>query len=105
MLGKTLQDALNKQINAEAYSSYLYLAMSAHCEANNLPGMAKWLRVQAEEEKGHAMRLFDYVNERGGRVVLEAIPQPPVEYASPVALFEQVLAHEQKITASIHELY
>lgn len=70
-----MQDAINKQINAEISSAYLYLSMSAYCAANNRPGCAHWMRVQWEEELSHAMRLFEHVNDRGGRAVLRAIPQ------------------------------
>lgn len=105
MLSKTIQDALNDQIQKEFASSYLYLAMAAYCETQNLPGMAKWLKVQAEEERGHAMRIFEYVNDRGGTVILKAIEQPPAEFGTPVEVFEKVLAHEQKVTASINDLY
>jgi ferritin len=105
MISKTMQDALNEQIQKEYYSSYLYLAMSAYCEAQNLPGMGKWTRLQSQEEVTHAMKLFDHMVDRGGRVRLAAIQQPAAEYESPLRLFEQVLAHEQHVTASIHQLY
>ena len=105
MLSKAMQDAINEQIKNELYSSYLYLAMSAYCEANNLPGFAHWLRVQSQEEIDHAMKFFGFVNERGGRVVLEAIDKPPVEFESPVEIFEETLNHERKVTAMINSLY
>ena len=105
MLSKAVQDAINEQIKNELYSSYLYLAMSAYCEANNLPGFAHWLRVQSQEEIEHAMKFFGFVNERGGRVVLEAIDKPPVEFESPVKIFEETLNHERKVTAMINSLY
>lgn len=105
MLSKTMQDAMNEQIKNELYSGYLYLAMSAYAEAANLPGFAHWMRVQAKEEQGHAMKFYKYIVERGGRVVLHAIDQPPTEFKSPLALFEETLAHEQKVTALIHNLY
>lgn len=104
-LTKLMQDALNEQIQKEYYSSYLYLAMSAYCEASNLPGAAKWMRLQSHEEFAHALKLFDHIVNRGGRVQLEAIPQPPAEYASALQLFEKVLEHERLVTASIHTLY
>jgi ferritin len=104
-LSKTLQAALNDQIQKEYYTSYLYLAMSAHLEAQNLPGAAKWTRIQSQEELTHALKLFDHVVDRGGRVILAAIQQPPAEYGSALQLFEQVLKHEQLVTASIHTLY
>ena len=105
MLSKTIQDAMNEQIKNELYSAYLYLSMSAYCEAANLPGFAHWMRVQAQEEEAHAMKFYDFIYERGGRVVLQAIDQPPVEFQSPLNVFEQTLEHEQKVTALIHDLY
>jgi len=105
MLSKVVQDALNQQIKDELYSSYLYLSMSAYCETINLPGFAHWMRLQSEEELSHAMKLFDYVNDRGGRVVLQGIDQPPAEFNAPLDIFQQVLEHEQKVTGLIHQLY
>ncbi len=105
MLSKTMQDAINDQIKHELNSAYIYLAMSAHAEAENWPGAAHWLAAQAAEEQGHAMKLFGYINDRGGRVTLQAIPQPPQEFTSLLDLFEQVLAHERKVSALINRLY
>jgi ferritin len=105
MLSKTIQDAINTQIHREFFSSYLYLAMSSYCESINLPGFAKWLRVQNTEEDEHAMKLYSYVHSRNGRVVLQALEQPPVEFGKPVEIFTAVLEHEKKITASITALY
>lgn len=105
MLNRKVQDAINEQIKNELYSAYLYLAMSAHFENANLPGFAKWTRMQSEEEMDHAMKLFDYVNERGGRVALQAIDQPPVEWGTTLEVFEAILGHEQKVTGLIHKLY
>lgn len=105
MLSKVVEDAINEQIKNELYSAYLYLAMSAHFEAANLPGSAHWMRLQSQEEVEHAMKFFDYVNERGGRVVLQAINQPPVEFKSPLEIFQQALEHEQKVTGMINNLY
>jgi ferritin len=105
MLSKTLQDAMNEQIKNELYSAYLYLSMSAYCEAANLPGFAHWMRLQAQEEVTHAMKFYDFIYERGGRVVLQAIDQPPVEFQSPLHVFEQTLEHEQKVTGLINDLY
>ncbi len=105
MLSKTLQDAINEQMKHEIQSAYLYLAMSAYCESKNLPGTATWLRIQWQEEISHAMKLFAYVNARGGRAVLKAIEQPPTEYDSPREIFKQVLNHEQKVTGLINKLY
>ncbi len=105
MLKKTVQDAINEQIKDELYSSYLYLSMSTYCETINLLGSARWMRLQSQEEYSHAMRLFDYIYDRGGRVVLQAIDQPPSEFKSPLAIFKQVLEHEQEVTGKIHRLY
>jgi ferritin len=104
MLSKKMEKALNQQINREMFSSYLYLAMSAHLEDVHLLGMAKWMRVQAQEEMSHAMKLFSYMQERGAKPDLRAIEEPQKEWASPLALFEASLAHEQFITKSIHEI-
>jgi len=100
-----MQDAINDQIQAEYYSSYLYLAMSAYCEEINMPGFAHWMRKQAEEEVEHAMKFYHYVVERGGRVVFGAIEQPQVDYDSILAVAEETLAHEQKVTSLIYQLY
>jgi ferritin len=105
MLSEKVQDAINAQINHELYSSYLYLSMSAHFEAVNLPGFANWTRIQAEEENEHAMKFYDYVNDRDGRVVLKAIAQPPVEFGTPLDVFTAILEHEQKVTSLINQLY
>ena len=105
MLSKSMQDAINEQIKNELYSAYLYLSMAAYSEANNLPGFAHWMRAQSQEEVEHAMKFFEFVNERGGRVVLHAIDQPPADFESPVKIFEETLNHERKVTAMIHSLY
>ena len=105
MLSKTMQDAINEQIKNELYSAYLYLSMAAYSEDANLPGLAHWMKLQAQEEVMHAIKFFDYVNERGGRVILHAIDQPPAEFESPLDVFEKTLAHEQHVTALIHNLY
>ena len=105
MLPKKLQDALNQQINAELFSSYLYLAMSAHFESVNLPGFAAWMKVQSNEETEHGMKMYQYVFERGGRVLLEAIAKPAAEYKAPLDVMKKVLEHEKKVTASIEALY
>lgn len=105
MLSNTVQSALNDQINHEMYSAYLYLSMAAHFEAANLAGFAHWMRVQAQEELTHAMKLFDYIVDQGGQVSLKAIEQPPAQFGSPQAVFESVLDHEKKVTGLIHALY
>ena len=104
MLSQKVQGALNDQINAEYYSSYLYLAMAAHCEAINLDGFGNWLRVQAQEEMVHAMKFFDFVLERGGRVELKPLEGPPSSWESPLVIFEATLEHEQYITGRINKL-
>ncbi|MBI5304078.1 MAG: ferritin [Chloroflexi bacterium] len=105
MLSKTIQDTLNEQIKNEFYSAYLYLAMSAYFESLNMPGSAKWMRAQYDEERLHALKLYDYVNDRNGRVQLKTLDQPTFEWASPVAAWENVVEHERKVTSSIHNLY
>ena len=100
-----MQKAFNDQINEELFSSYVYLAMAAHLEGLNLDGFTNWMKLQAQEELGHAMRLFDHVHRRGGRVVLGAIGEPPLEFGSPLEVFQKALAHEQHITGCIHEIY
>jgi len=104
MLDPKVHAALNEQIQHEMGSAYLYLAMAAHFEAANLVGSAKWMRQQAKEEVGHAMKFFDYVNDRDGRVTLGALPAPRGEYATSVEVWEQALAHEQKVTGLINKL-
>jgi ferritin len=104
-LSKTVQDALNDQIKHEMYSSYLYLAMSAYSDSINLPGFAHWLRIQSQEENVHAMKIFDFIIDRGGRVELKAIDQPPVEFGSPLDIVEQTLEHERFISDHINQLY
>lgn len=105
MLGESMQNALNNQLQAELYSAYIYLAMSAHCEDENFTGAAQWLKVQADEEVGHAMRFFNFVQERGGRVELKQIEKPPKEFKSLTDVFQKALEHERKITSRINELY
>jgi len=105
MLIKKVEQALNSQIQKEIASAYLYLAMSAHLENKDLPGMANWMKVQAHEEMGHAMRLFGYVVSRDGCVVLEAIEKPDSEFGSALEVFDRVLKHEQYVTESISKLY
>jgi ferritin len=105
MISQAIQDAMNEQIKNELYSAYLYLSMAAYCESINLKGFAHWMRVQHQEETGHAMRFFDFINDRGGRVTLQAIPQPPTEFKSPLDIFEQTLEHERKVTAMINKIY
>ena len=105
MLSQKVQDAFNKQINAELYSSYLYLSMAAYFEAKDLKGMAHWMNIQANEEKAHAMRFFDFINDRSGRVSLTQIEAPKTEWKSPLEVFEDAHKHEIKITGMINELF
>ncbi|MGD9549328.1 MAG: ferritin [Candidatus Krumholzibacteriia bacterium] len=104
MLSPKLLQALNKQINEEYYSSYLYQAMVAYMEDLNLDGCAHWMKMQAEEEHQHALKIFDYVIERGGRVKLIEVKAPPMEWDSPLAAFEAALDHEKLMTRNISAL-
>ena len=104
-LNRKIEEALNRQIQNEFYSSYVYLSMSGYSDSQNLPGFAAWMRAQSEEERGHAMRLFDYVQNRGGRVRLAGIDQPQLDFESPKVMFEEALRQEQSVTRTIHELY
>jgi ferritin len=104
MLKGKIQAALNKQLNAELYSSYLYLSMSAYFQSVNLPGFANWMRVQAQEELVHAMKFHDFINERGGRVLLQPVEGPPSEWSSSLDAFENAYKHEQKVTGLINDL-
>lgn len=105
MLTPAVEQALNNQVQKELHSAYIYLSMAAYFEAENLPGAAHWMRSQAGEEQQHAMKLFDFIIDRGGRVALQAIGEPPASFASPVAVFEAAYAHEQTVSKSIHDLY
>lgn len=104
MVGDKMHDALNKQVNAELYSAYLYLSMSAYFEAINLTGFANWMRVQAQEEMAHAMKFYDYIHETNGKVTLTAVDAPQSQWSSPLAAFEHVFKHEQKVTGLINDL-
>jgi ferritin len=104
MLSEKIQDALNGQLNAELYSAYLYLAMAAYYEDSDMPGFANWMRVQAQEELSHAMKFYDYIVQRGARVLLDTIEKPPTEWDSALNVSEHVLEHEQKVTGLINEL-
>ena len=104
MISRKMEEALNEQLNAELYSAYLYLSMEAYFESINLPGFANWMRAQTQEELMHAMKIYDFVNERGSRVILQSIAQPPTEWESPLAVFEATYKHEQKVTGLINNL-
>ena len=100
-----LLDAINRHINAELYSSYLYLSMSTYCEAIDMPGFAHWMRVQSQEEYTHAMKFVTYLEDRDARVTLLPIEQPPVEFNSVDDIMRQTLAHEQHVSQLINDLY
>lgn len=104
MLSEKMEAALNNQINAEAFSGYLYIAMSAYFQDMGLKGFASWMGQQAREEMFHATKIYNYVNERGGRVKLQAIEAPQTEWKSPLAAFEEALNHERKVTGLINNL-
>ena len=104
-MNKKLLDEMNVQINKEMYSGYLYLAMAAHFEEENLSGFAHWMTVQAEEELEHAMKFIKFLPEAGGKVILDTIEKPDSDFGSPQKVFEQVLKHEQYVTSRIHLLY
>ncbi len=104
MLNPKIQDALNQQLNAELSSSYLYLSMSAYFQSTSFVGMANWMRLQSQEEMGHALKIYDFINNRNGRVTLTQIEAPKIQWNGPLDAFEDTLAHEQKITGSINQL-
>ena len=104
MLNKKMEKELNKQVNAEFYSAYLYLSMGAYLESKNLPGFANWMNVQFQEEQAHGMKIFDYINERGGTVKLDKIDKPKSEWKDIVDVFKEVLKHEQDVTSLINNL-
>lgn len=105
MISNKLQDAINAQINAEFWSAYLYLAMSQYFESEGHPGIANWFKIQFKEEQAHAEIFMNYLNSRGGRVVLAPIAEVPSHWDSPLAAYEQTLAHEEKVTSLINNLY
>ena len=103
-MNKKIEQAFNDHLNAELYSSYLYLAMANCFTAKNLEGMASWMRLQAEEERSHAMKFLDFINVRDGRVTLKQIDQPPLEWATPLEAFQQAYEHECEISRRINGL-
>jgi ferritin len=105
MISKGMHSALNAQINLEQYSAQLYLAMGAHLDTRNFKGFAHWLRVQAEEETAHAVKLIDFLLDRRGALALAAVAAPPSDFGGAIQVFEKVLAHEQEITGHIHSLF
>ncbi len=104
MISKKMEDALNEQVNAELYSSYLYLSMESYFKSQNVNGFANWMRIQTQEEVMHATKIYDFINERGGRVILKTIEGPPTEWDSTLAVFKAVYEHEQKVTGLINDL-
>ncbi len=104
MLKKKMMKALNEQINAEMYSSYLYLSMESYFQSISLAGFAAWMRGQVQEELMHSMKFYDFVNERGGRVTLDTIRKPETSWKSPLVAFEHILRHEQMVTELINDL-
>ena len=104
MLTEKMQTALNGQLNAELYSSYLYLSMNAYFKSVNLDGFANWMYYQAQEELEHSLKFYDFIIQRGGKVQLQQIAAPPTEWNSPLAVFEATLEHEQKVTGLINDL-
>jgi len=101
----TVLNAINEQINSEFEASHTYLAMAAFCDQQKFLGAAKWLRAQSDEERAHALKLFDFVLARDGHVQLKTIDQPQSEFESLAAVFEQALKHEQRVTGQINSLY
>ena len=104
MIGPRMQEQLNRHVQVEVFSSYLYLAMAAWCEAKAWKGFARWLRVQSDEELAHAKKSLDFLLARGGEAKLGALEAPPSTWASPIDLFERVLEHERKVTAFVNDL-
>ena len=104
MINKKMIEAFNGQLNAELYSAYLYLSMSACLASQNLPGFAAWMRVQTKEELEHAMKFYDHIIARGGKVQLKAIEPPPTDWEGPLAVFEHTCKHERKVTGLINDL-
>jgi len=104
MIDKKIEDAINKQINWELYSSYLYFSMASYCDSVNLKGFSSWMRTQAMEEMTHVKRFYDFLTARGGRVIFSEIKAPPTEWDSPHTVFEVTLEHEQHVTKLINDL-
>ncbi|MBQ8168953.1 ferritin [bacterium] len=104
MISEKMEKAFNEQINKELYSAYLYLSMQAYFERLNLTGFVNWMSVQVQEENAHAMGMYNYLLERGGKIELLAIDKPQIDWASPLDVFRQVLEHEEYVTSRINEL-
>ena len=105
MLSEKVRIAMNNQLRLELQSAYVYLGMSAHFEAEGLPGMAAWMRRQFDEEQQHAFKFYNFVLDRNATVELQDLDAPPSSYSSPLEVFESALSHEQKVTAAINDLY
>lgn len=104
MPSKKMEKALNKQLNAELYSAYIYAAMGAYFESKSLEGFAHWMNMQCQEEVVHAQKFYKYINDANGRVILDAIAKPPVDFPSALKVFEETLKHEKYVTSLIHKL-
>lgn len=102
---KGVEAALNEQMAKEFYAAHLYLSMAAYFDDAGLPGFAKWMLLQHDEEQAHAMRLYNYILHSGGRVILQGVDKPPTDFESPMSVMEQSLKHEQEVTKSIRNLY
>ena len=104
MIGKKIENAMNEQIKHETFSAYLYYSMAAYFHSKSLDGMAQWMKAQAQEEFAHALRFFNHINDRGGRIELQALEKPQTEWESPIAAFKAALVHEEFITGKINDL-
>lgn len=104
-IGKAIQDALNEQITREFFASNLYLSMSAYCDNLSLQGFAHWLRLQADEERQHGLKIYDYILERSGQVQIGTVDPPSTNFPSMLGVFQQVLEHEQQVSSQFHQLY
>jgi ferritin len=104
MINSKVEKAINEQINKEYFSAYLYLSMAAYCEKESLSGIANWMKIQFEEEQFHAMKFFNYINERGGTVTLTSLEDPKTEWKNVIEVFEDTLEHERFITKSINDI-
>ena len=104
MIGKKIENAMNEQIKHETFSAYLYFSMAAYFHSKSLDGMAQWMKAQAQEEFAHALRFFNHINDRGGRIELQALEKPQTEWESPIAAFKAALVHEEFITGKINDL-
>jgi ferritin len=104
MINSKVEGALNDQIRKEFYSSYLYLSMAAHFASLSLKGFAHWMKIQANEETKHAMKIYEHLSERGGKIILQQIDAPPSEWKSVKEMFSEAYQHEQKVTESINKI-